>query len=214
MMRTIATVTTALILLTSITGQVNEKGVFQVGLASSVGVFATRFESKATLLGVTVENSDEDGAGTVSFPLEVQYGLSKKVSLGIYIEPGSYLDSNASRSNGFAAFGISPRYYLVNKDRLALLLNADLGFTALRIKETESGQSITDSYAGGHFRLGAMVQYYFGKTFGLNFGIKYSGHRMSWRDRDPEDAVLKSLNYEAVLRTSGLQFQLGAQVRL
>lgn len=194
--------------------QVNSKGTFQVGFALSGGGHATRFENSFKVLGVTVKNSSEDGAVTVSTPVDFQLGLSDRFSLGLIVEPGRYIDSAGTNPNAFFLFSLSPRFYVVNREQLALFIHADLGLSALRIGDVRDGtRTFDDSYAGGHFRLGTQFQYYFGKTFGLNAGIKLASHSMKWRDRDPEDPLFEALDYEATLRTTGVQFQLGAQVR-
>lgn len=195
--------------------QVNAKGVFQLGLGTSLGVHATDFTYSATypILG-RLSKSSADNAATVSFPIDAQVGLSDRFSLGLCLEPGRYIDSAGTHPNTFLILSVEPRFYVLNKEHFAVHVNADLGLSALRISDVQSGtKKYDDSYAGGHFRFGAQAQYYFGKTFGLNFGVKFAAHNLKWRDRDPEDTVLNSLDYAATLKTSGVQFQLGAQVK-
>lgn len=205
----------ALSLASSGYGQVNGKGTFQLGLGASLGVFNTDFEYSAVypIIG-RVSKSSEDGAATVSVPLDLQVGLSDRFSLGLCLEPGQYIDSADTHPNGFFIFSVEPRFYVVNGEHFAVHINADLGLSALRIRSGEgTSAEFDDSYAGGHFRFGAQAQYYFGKTFGLNFGLKFASHSMKWKDRDPENAALESIDYEATLKTGGLQLQLGAQVK-
>ena len=205
----------ALSLASSGYGQVNGKGTFQLGLGASLGIFNTDFEYSAVypIIG-RVSKSSEDGAATVSVPLDLQVGLSDKFSLGVCLEPGRYIDSAGTHPNGFFIFSLEPRFYVVNGEHFAVHINADLGLSALRISDVQSGsKKYDDTYAGGHFRFGAQAQYYFGNTFGLNFGFKFASHSMKWRDRDPEDTTLSALDYAATLKTSGVQFQLGAQVK-
>ncbi len=195
--------------------QVNDKGRFQVGLAPSLGIHKNTFEFSGTypIVG-RVSKSSEDDAATSSFPIDLHVGLSKKFSLGVCLEPGRYIDSAGTHPNGFFIFSIEPRFYVLNGDHFAVHINADLGLSALRISDVKNGTTeYEDSYAGGHFRFGAQAQYYFGNTFGLNFGFKFASHSMQWRDRDPEDVSLGSVDYEATLKTSGVQFQLGAQLK-
>lgn len=196
-------------------GQVNGKGVFQLGLGASLGVFKTEFTNSFGLPGSPrVSNSSQDGVATVSYPLDLQIGLSDRFSVGLCLEPGQYIDSANTHPNAFFIVSIEPRFYVVNKERFAVHINADLGLSALKIRSGEgTSAEIDDSYAGGHFRFGAQAQYYFGNTFGLNFGLKFASHSMEWRDRDPENTVLESIDYEVTLKTSGMQFQLGAQVK-
>lgn len=195
--------------------QVNAKGTFQAGLAASFGGHSTEFSNSFTVPVIgRVSNSSSDGAATVSYPIDLQVGLSDRFSLGLCLEPGQYIDSAGTHPNSFFILSIEPRYYVVNKERFGVHVNADFGLSALRISEVQSGtKKFDDTYSGGHFRLGAQMQYYFGGTFGLNFGVKYAAHNMKWKDRDPEDNNLSSLDYEATLKTSGVQFQLGAQVK-
>jgi hypothetical protein len=195
--------------------QVNAPGKFQIGLAWSGGAHATHFKNSFTFNGLKFENSSDDGAATVSYPLDLHVGLSNRFSLGLCIEPGQYIDSAGTNPNQFVILSLSPRFYILNKEKNALLFNLDLGVSGLRIGDVESGtKKFDDSYAGMHVRPGIQFQHYFGNTFGMNVGLKVPFHNMKWRDRDPEDPFLTGLNYAAELRTSGVQFQLGLQVKL
>ena len=205
----------ALILASASFGQVNSKGTFQLGLGVDLGLFNTRFENSFALPGTArVSNTSEDGAATVSYPLDLQAGLSDRFSLGLCVEPGRYIDSAGTHPNAFFILSLQPRFYVLNGEHFAIHLNADLGISALRIRSGEgTSAEYDDSYAGVHFRFGAQAQYYFGKTFGLNFGFKFASHSLQWRDRDPENTLLDQVDYEAKLKTSGAQLQLGAQVK-
>lgn len=200
---------------THVHAQVNAPGRFQIGLAASIGGHATHFESTYNVLGYHVSYKDDDGAATFSAPLDLQVGVSKRFSLGLCIEPGSYVDSAGTHPNRFLLISLSPRFYFINGDHFALFANLDLGASMLRIADVESGtKKYDDTYSGGHARLGVQAQYYIGNTFGLNAGLKFVAHNLKWRDRDPEDPILNAVDYGATLRTSGLQFQLGLQVKL
>lgn len=195
--------------------QVNGPGKFQIGIAGSFGGHATHFENSITVAGFRFASSHDDGAATFSVPFDLQVGVSRRISLGLCLEPGSYVDSAGSHPNRFLIVSVSPRFYIINNDHFALFANADLGMSALRIGEVVSGlKQYDDTYAGGHFRLGAQAQWYFGSTFGINAGLKFVAHSLMWRDRDPEDPLLNSAAYEAELRTTGVQFQIGMQVKL
>jgi hypothetical protein len=199
-----------------LSAQVNQKGTFQLGLGYNLGIFATEFEwsYENPFTGGRYSERDTDGAVTSSFPFDFQYGLGNRFSLGLYIEPGAYLDSNATQRNAFFIAGIDPRFYIVNKERFAWFADLGIGFSVLGIvNENEMGAEVTDAYAGGHLKLGTHVQFYFGNTFGIHFGMNYAAHNLKWRDRDPEDQALDLLDYEATLKTAGIQFGFGAQVK-
>lgn len=200
---------------TSASAQVNGMGKFQVGIGLGLGVHATHSEQEAHFAGFTLKDSQKDGAITVTVPLEAQVGLSDEVSIGLYLEPGSYLDSADAHPNKLFILGISPRLYVVNKERFALYLNADVGFSRLRISEMRQGAiSYNDRYAGGHFRLGIASQWYFGDAVGIHFGLKYADHSFNWKERDPAPWTLNIAQYYAKLKTSGVQFQVGLQVKI
>lgn len=83
----------AALLLIPASAQVNGKGTLQFGLGTHLGVHATHYEWKTHLLGLTAKGSDNDGAVTSTWPIDVQVGLSDRFSLGLCLEPGRYLDS-------------------------------------------------------------------------------------------------------------------------
>lgn len=130
---------TAFALLSTASAQVNAKGTLQFGLGLSPGVHATHFSNEVTFGGLTQKEDHRDGAVTVTWPIEAQYGLADRFSLGLCLEPGSYLDSAGTHPNKLLLLSLSPRYYLVNKDRFALYLNADLGLSFLRIGDVVDG---------------------------------------------------------------------------
>lgn len=195
--------------------QVNAKGVFQAGFGVGLGVHATHYEWESHAFGLAFTGSDNDAAVTVTWPIDVQMGLSDGFSLGLCLEPGRYLDSAGIHPNSLFLASLSPRWYAVNKDRFALYLHADLGTGFLTIGDVRNGVNrYDDRYAGGHFRLGAAVQWFFGDVFGVNLGVKYAFHKFHWKDREPDDPVLDMAGHSATLSTSGAVLQAGLQVRL
>jgi len=199
----------------SASAQVNAKGVLQFGLGASLGVHATHFTNEVSYAGSSKQEDHRDGAVTVTVPIEAQYGLADRFSIGLCFEPGSYLDSAGTHPNKLFLISLSPRYYMVNKDRFALYFNADLGLSYLRIGDVVNGTNrYNDRYGGEHFRIGATSQFFFGSVFGMNVGLKYAANNLRWRDRDPQDPILGLVDYSAKLKTSGVQLQLGLQVKI
>lgn len=194
-------------------GQAHQQGTFQIGVGASFGIHATHYEQsyKYQFAGQTIEFSDEndDGAATTTFPIEVHFGLAERFSLGLYGEPGTYLDSADEHPNRIFLIGLSPRYYIVNNDNFYWYAGLDVGAGALRISDKD--ETFTDTYAGGHFRLGSGVAWFFGDLFGINLFAKYGAYNLKWRDREPDPNVD---NFEAMLKTSGFHIGLGLQVKL
>ena len=199
---------------TTALAQSNEGGTFHIGVGWSLGFHTTKFEQQYTVLGVVVKDSDTGAALTRSFPIDLQIGVAKPLSIGIYVEPGSYLDSSATRKNRFIIAGIAPRIYILNKDRFNWMAGPEVGVSALQIEDVEYfGKTYTDSYLGIHVRIATGVAFYFGDHFGIQTQVKYAIHSMPWRDRDPESTALDNADFEASLNTSGIQIQIGATVK-
>jgi hypothetical protein len=213
-MKKLFTVLAASLLLAPASAQVNGKGTLQFGLGADLGAHATHYAWESHVLGLTLKGSDDDGAVTVTWPIDAQFGLSDRFSLGLCIEPGRYLDSAGTHPNQLFLLSLSPRFYAVNKDHFAMYIHADLGTGFLTIGDVRAGVNrYDDRYSGGHFRLGAAVQWYFGDVFGINLGLMYAAHRLNWRERDPRDQVLDLADYSATLSTSGVLFRIGTQVK-
>lgn len=194
--------------------QVNGKGVFQAGLGIGLGVHATQYEWESHPFGLTFKGADHDGAVTVTWPIDVQMGISDGLGLGLCLEPGRYLDSAGTHPNSLFLVSLSPRWYAVNKDHFALYLHADIGMGFLTIGDVRNGVNrYDDQYTGPHFRPGAAVQWYFGEVFGVNLGVKYAFHKLHWKDREPDDPVLDLAGHSATLFTSGAVLQAGLQLR-
>lgn len=177
--------------------QVNDKGTFHASIGIAAGGHATTYET--TILGFV--NTENDGAATVTYPIELGYGLGKRFSLGLYIEPGVYLDSSASESNGLVLIGIQPRFYIVNGNRFAWMASLQLGAAALRYDVDELGSKTEAKYRGTNLGLSTGVGFYFTDNIGLNLQVRYVGTAMplrSWSlngvDFDPDliDAKLST----------------------
>lgn len=194
--------------------QSNEAGTFHIGLGWSLGIHSTNYEQEYTVAGVIVRDEDQDAAITRTFPIDIQIGVAKPLSLGLYGEFGRYLDSSDTRSNRILIVGFAPRVYIINKEKFNWMIGPEIGISGLQIEDVEfNNKKFTDSYAGLHVRLATGISFYFVKNFGLQFQTRYAYHNMQWRDRDPENTAFDQLDYEGILTTSGIQLSLGATVK-
>lgn len=191
----------------SASAQFNQKGTVHLSLGLAAGAHGTEYEQKLRVLGVWLTDTETDGAATVTFPLELGVGLGKSFSLGLYVEPGSYLDSSATESNGMALVGLQPRFYLVNKDRFAWLASLQLGGGALRIDRDEPGVESTARYAGGNFGLGTGVVFQFTDLIGLQLHLRYMSTSLKLRDYTLNGQDISLDDFEATLRTRGVALQ-------
>lgn len=194
--------------------QSNEGGTVHIGLGFSLGLHSARYEEEWLETSQLRRRETTDGAITRTFPIDLQVGVAKPISLGIYGEFGRYLDSSDTRSNRILIVGFAPRVYIINKDKFNWMIGPEIGISGLQIEDVEfNNKKFTDSYAGLHVRIATGVSFYFVKNFGLQFQTRYAYHNMQWRDRDPENTLFDTLDYEGVLTTSGIQLSLGATVK-
>lgn len=186
--------------------QSNALGIVQLGLAADLGVYATRYEEEA----FGMENSNEDGAASWSVPIEVHLGLIQPLSLGLYLQPGAYLDSSATRTNSFFIGGLTPRLYIVNKDRFNWWGGLEAGLATLVIKDVnDQGDEYQYTFAGGHFRLASGINWYFGSLVGLQFNTKFASYNLPLRDVEPGLD-----HYDSRLKVKGMEFGLGLVFKL
>lgn len=186
--------------------QVNTKGTIYASLGIAGGAHATHYEQTTFVLGIPFVTKDDDGAATVTFPIQVGYGFADWFSLGLIIEPGNYLDSNATRTNGLFTFGVVPRFYLVNKDRFAWSASLQLGGSGLRIDDSAPINS-SATYKGANFGLGTGVGFYFTDHIGLNIEARYLANSFTLREYSVNGSTISLDNFDAVLTTRGVLLQ-------
>jgi len=187
--------------------QVNDKGTFHFALGVSAGGHGTQYLQKVRVAGIPFEVEDQDGAATVLFPIDVQYGIAKPVSLGLFVEPGSYLDSSATRSNSLVIFGFQPRAYIINRDRFTWMGSLQIGSAGLTIEDSELGISQVAKYGGPFFGLSSGVGFHFGEHIGLQLHLRYMSTAFKLNDLEQNGASQDLTNFEATLNTTGFALQ-------
>lgn len=194
--------------------QCNRPGTVHLSLGVNAGLHATRYRERNVILGVRQERETVDGAFTYGFPLRVQVGVLKPLSLGLYAELGGYADSTADRSNRTFTFGFSPRFYPVNTDKFNMRVFLEGGYGSLRIDQRFLLSNVgVARYGGGHFALGTGLGFYAAEVFGLYFDLRYIRHWLPLNSFEVNDREQPLGNYEARLTTGGIQFELGFNVK-
>jgi hypothetical protein len=197
--------------------QFNEAGRFHASIGGAAGFHATKYYQKFTFnffgTPVNVDTTSTDGAATFTLPIELDFGVAKFMSLGLYLEPGSYLDSSATESNSLVVAGIQPRFYLLNKDRFALLASLQLGVAGLNIVRSEPGYTSDARYLGFQWGLGTGMAVGFGDHLGMRFMLRYVGTSMPLRAIEENGRSIDLDNFEARLTTGGVLLQLSFCVR-
>lgn len=194
--------------------QYNQKGMIHLAIGGSLGAHATELESRFTIFGVTVTDTDTDGAATTSVPLQVGYSLGNRFSLGLLLEPGRYVpdSANSDQTNGFIHMALEPRFYLVNANRIAWHASLQLGTAGLRMQDDTPGEKVDARYFGGAFGLGTGVAFGFGNKVGIGFDLRYLATSMELRAMEVNDVSVTDY-YAATLRTGGIVAQLSLAFR-
>lgn len=201
------------VLSTAATAQFNDKGTIHLSVGGAFGGHATEYTSTVTLAGFTNTTRSSDNAATHTFPIQFQYGLTSFFSLGIYAEPGTYLDSNATRSNGVFLGGLEPRFYIVNKDHFAWMASLQLGTIALGIDDSENGVGSEARFWGQHFGLSSGVAIRLSDLVNLQLSSRWLGTRMDLTSLSVNGTAIGSENYTAELTTRGVFVQVSIGFR-
>ncbi|MBK6832534.1 MAG: outer membrane beta-barrel protein [Flavobacteriales bacterium] len=196
-----------LVLLAPASAQFNDKGTVHLAIGLAGGAHGTEYKTTISIFGGNYSDTETDGAATITVPIELDFGISKKFSLGLYLEPGSYLDSSATESNSMALVGLQPRFYFINGDRFAWLGSLQLGAAGLKIERDEAFTESSATYAGGNFGLGTGVVFQFTDLIGLQLHMRYMTTNMKLRDYTLNGNDVDLDNYEAELRTRGFAVQ-------
>lgn len=203
----------ALLLTTLLSAQYNDKGRVHLSIGGNFGVHATEYHQTVTFLGQSVSESSKGAAATVTMPIEVQVGIARAFSLGLYGEFGNYIDSVASKHNRIAVLGLAPRFYVVNKDRFSWMMGLHLGYTALSIDDVGEPGDPKSSFSGSHFGLNTGLGFLFGETIGLQLQARYLSHSMPLRKHEFLGIEVDPELYKADLRARGLGMQLALHFR-
>ncbi len=187
--------------------QYNDKGTVHIALGATIGAYATEYDQTINVLGFPLRTTNSGGAATLTVPIEFHYGLARIFSLGIYAEPGRYVDSVASRRNAISMLGLQPRFYLVNMDRFAWMAGLQLGVTRLQIDDEETPGSPKSMYRGGHFGLNTGVGFLFTDAFGLQLQLRYLANTLPLREYELYGQNVALDLVDAELRANGIGIQ-------
>jgi hypothetical protein len=192
--------------------QFNERGAVHLSAGASFGIHATEYEQRIIIGGVEIPETINDGAATITYPIQVGYGFSRLFSLGLLVEPGAYLDSNATRSNSLFIYGVEPRFHVVNKDRFAWMVGGQFGGSSLTIQD--QGPNISEAkYRGSAFGVDTGVAFLFTDHFGLQVHLRYMATRMPLKEFAESGTAIALTNFEAQLNTSGVALQTSLAFR-
>lgn len=188
--------------------QVNKPGTFHLSIGLAAGIHATQYTVTSTFLGIPYSSLEKGAALTTTVPIRFAVGVVKPLSIGLLVEPGAYLDSNATRTNNLLILAVEPRLYIVNTDRFAWTASGQFGFGTLKIREV-SGNIRDAKYGGLNFGIGTGISVFFSERVGMEFNTRYIGTNVKLKSYSEDGSGFSLQNYDAELKTKGVTVQLG-----
>lgn len=167
--------------------QSNQEGTIHINLLGGFA-FGGNVTDKATYEGVTAESKSKFASGT--YGLNVHYGLSEKLSVGLGLTTGSYIltpktlteENSFGFSTTMSLLNVSAqsRYYLLNEDDMNIYGGVNVGFASATDKF--GGFDITtDEFkaSGVSYGINAGINYYIWGNVGGNIQLGYDGAALS-----------------------------------
>ncbi|HMC96564.1 MAG TPA: hypothetical protein VKG92_02845 [Flavobacteriales bacterium] len=189
--------------------QYNDKGTIHISLGIMGAAHATHYEQTTYPFGIPITHQEDDGAASVTVPIEAHYGFAKFFSLGLDIEPGVYLDSSDTQTNGLLLIGIQPRFYLIDHDHFMWMASLQFGSSSLRIHDSAVGVETTSTYKGTHFGLGTGIGIYLSDHFRLLLNARYLSNNFTLTDYEQNGTSQSLDELDAALTTAGFGLQAG-----
>lgn len=204
---------TFLLFSSSLVAQYNDKGTVHLAIGGAVSAYATEYDQTITILGFPIRTTSDGGAATTTLPIEFHYGFARIFSLGLYVEPGRYIDSVDTKENSIMLIGLQPRFYLINKDRFAWMAGLQLGTTRLTIDDVAAAGSPRSEFRGGHFGLSTGVGFLFSDLIGIQVHLRYLANTLPLTDYELNGSAVSLDLVEAELRARGVGLQASLNFR-
>lgn len=148
--------------------QSTEKGDYLVSGGAGLGIYNTYINEKDS----TRIETDKTAAWV--FPVGVEYMITDRFGCGAFLKYGKYIEGDSSNNADVHAieFMVRPAFHLYNGRKLNIGVHADLGFTNITYNVNDT-YSTTGTGFGLLYGLGADLQLYFTKGFGMFFRYSY-----------------------------------------
>lgn len=195
-------------------GQELVKGRVHLGLGMEFGAHATQYRQTVRFIGIPFTADNTSSAATVLFPLRAQYGITRHWSSGLYVSPGSYIDSSATRTNGIALIGLCQDFHLVEGERFSWTASFSFGGTRLVIEDKDALGAFQSRFGGPHVGIGTGVRLFFTRHVGLRVELGYLGSSLTLKEHQRNGRVVDANLFDASLNTSGITLQAGLALRL
>lgn len=170
--------------------QAFEKGNFNIDLGFGFGLYGTSQKSTTTYNGLTVTDTETDGAVSTIVPILFEYGISDKIGLGAEFAYNNYSinDSDKVFLNKVSSidFGLKVNYHLLNSDKNDLFVGFGIGMSSMNVDYTTSAFQFIEGFKGSgmYFSIGLTDRIFFSDHIGILFNLGYRGYNYSKLEAD------------------------------
>jgi len=191
----------------------------EVQLRGGVGISAYNSTTNISydLFGTPIVQSNSGNAGTVHFPVEVRFEITRRINVGLNARFGSYLydpevTESGERRNNFWALGPAAEFNIANRDNFRWYAGLGIHHVKLNTYETfeteeipffgvlTAENSMKWSGLGSSFNTG--ILWFIAKSpIGLNFNVGYDGVNLNLKEFK---AVLPIIGPQTLISTGSL----------
>ncbi|MDZ4751336.1 MAG: hypothetical protein SGI87_06945 [Flavobacteriales bacterium] len=186
----------------------NSKGTWSASIGWEGGIYYNDVETN--LYGA--DSSYTDTAGAVFVPVHLEYYINNRLSAGIKMKFGRYIEDNANEENSARVFDITIAYHLLQKPKGDLYIQMALGGSNLQM-ERNAFPSFDGEWGGGHFGLGAGYRQYFGDHVGLYTSFGYNSYGLNQKSLNTEGIEIDPKDASWDMKLRGYEFSLGLIVK-
>tara|TARA_R110001592_G_scaffold37439_3_gene124871 strand:+ start:2522 stop:3199 length:678 start_codon:yes stop_codon:yes gene_type:complete len=224
-MEKIAQIVLITIILTNTTfGQAFEKGNWNIDLDLGIGAYGTQTTSTVALGTFSQTNTETDGAASSIVKLDVEYGISNRIGLGLRFGSSNYFiaeeDKEDTKSVKSKDVSLHVNFHLLQADRNDLYVGLGLGFSNIEFLYQNNAALAINSFKGpgSYFGLEIGDRIFFGDHVGVLIRLGYAGYSYKQMEADLSDgaeALLGASNVEWDIdfKGSGVNFGVGLALK-
>jgi len=165
--------------------QAFQKGNINIDLGIGFGAYGTKSTFTTTSNGVSISDSETDGAASTLVPVQIEYGVTDRIGVGFLFQYNNYFINDSDKVSldkvSCVDFGLNFNFHLLNSDRNDLFVTAGLGMSSISVDYTSLASLFVESYGGTgvYYGLGITDRFFILDNVGLLFNISYRGYSYS-----------------------------------
>ncbi|MGB0882061.1 MAG: hypothetical protein ACPGSO_03850 [Vicingaceae bacterium] len=179
----------------SANAQAFQKGTKVISLGIGFAGYGTTQTITTNFNGVSISNSESDGAASTVIPIQFEYGISNKFGLGAELSFNNYFINDSDKvvleSVKSVDFGITGSYHLLNSEKNDLFFTLGLGGSSMSVNYVVTQAQFIESLSGSgsYFTIGITDRIFFSDNFGVFFNLAYRGYNYTGLEAEFTPAV-------------------------